>query len=207
MWLFPYTKQGRRAIPSAPGRGPGDMLMRFCSFPSTEGGFHAASWRMEVLHSPHPSPGAGPPLPCLLWAPLGGMLKGWWGQPVVALSLWEQKDNQRLWLVPTGTGCCGQKASGSVLTEKHAALLASAARPLMVHLKAGVLSDASRAPTLPWQGAQRKQERTTRRLAGCWTQALRFSYWKYKYSQAISWLLKSAIQQGSAVSCCLQSVA
>jgi len=47
----------------------------------------------------------------------------------------------RDWFVSTGTGCFGQKAnSRSVLTQKHAALLASAAGALMVHLKARVPS-------------------------------------------------------------------
>lgn len=72
-------------------------------------------------------------------------------------SLWEQKEDQRLWLVSTGTGYFGQKANKRpMLTQEHAALLASAAgasegwcaRSIGATGPAG----PSRAPASPWEG-------------------------------------------------------
>ena len=141
MWLFPSTMQGRGAILSAPGCGPTDLPMRLHPFPSTEAGFHKASWRsggpaqpLTPLQEPVPhSPACSVPI-------CGGCCKGDGDSPW-SHHLCGNRKVRGLWLVSTGTGCFGQKANRRpMLTQKHAALLASAAGALMVHLKAGVPS-------------------------------------------------------------------
>lgn len=95
---------------------------------------------------------------------------------MVPSSLWEQKEDQRPWLVSTGTGWFGQKGNRRpMVTQKLAALLASAAGALTVPLKAGVpsvwgLQDQQVPPEPPPRRGrrrrQRRQERAFSRLPG-----------------------------------------